>query len=348
MATDHGGPNDTAFVTQLYQNILGRGPDAAGLTFWLGTLSSFANQRADVVTGFTSSYENLSSIIASATNPNGWLIDLSHGGYADPTQHLPAQTVLNQAASSGYLDTSLAQPVTSTVSVTNGSTYFGMSPTKSYITTIVSTGYGANLTIALSSISQYGYVKGDNNTIIAPPSGRGILFVDQPSTSTTLILQGGNNNIQMSADSKTIVKGFSSTDSITFGDGPGTGVIAFPTSTSPDTFLATGQYYKHIDYVGPVGNGTVNEIAAAANTVYKVTDLPNERGGIFFGETNNGDTVIVIWSADWINGHGTSNDIADTQHTKLVQPFDLHDPITLVGVQATTLTSANFQVGPSK
>jgi hypothetical protein len=348
-STDRGGTNDSAFVTQLYQNILGRGPDAAGLAFWLGTLSSGANLRSDVVTGFTSSFENLSSIVASATNPNGWLVDLSHGGYADATQHLPAQTILSQAAITGYIDTSLAQPVTSVVRVTNGTATVGMSPTKSYVTTIFTSAEGPNLTIALSGVSQYGYVKGDHDTIIAPPHGTGILYVDDPSTNAELILQGGNNNIQMRANAGASVIGFSATDSMDFADAPGTGIVAFPTQASPDTYSPTVRpQYTHIDFVGSIGNGTLPEIAAAANKVYKVTDLPGEYSAIFFGQTNNGNTVVVIWSTDWVNGHGTNNDIADSQHTMLVQPYDLRDPITLVGVQATNLTSANFQLGPSK
>jgi hypothetical protein len=43
-----GWPSDTAFVTNLYQNGLGRAPDAAGLAYWTGALASGA-ARADIL-----------------------------------------------------------------------------------------------------------------------------------------------------------------------------------------------------------------------------------------------------------------------------------------------------------
>jgi hypothetical protein len=53
----YGAPDNAGFVALLYQNVLGRAPDAAGLTFWLGGLDNGALGRADVVLGLSESAE---------------------------------------------------------------------------------------------------------------------------------------------------------------------------------------------------------------------------------------------------------------------------------------------------
>ena len=47
------------FTTALYQNVLGREPDASGLGFWMNQLDSGLQDRADVLIGFADSPENI-------------------------------------------------------------------------------------------------------------------------------------------------------------------------------------------------------------------------------------------------------------------------------------------------
>jgi serralysin len=54
----YGNPDDTAFVTLLYKNVLGREPDAAGLTNWTTTLAGGAS-RSEAVLDFSESAENI-------------------------------------------------------------------------------------------------------------------------------------------------------------------------------------------------------------------------------------------------------------------------------------------------
>jgi hypothetical protein len=61
-------PDNTGFVTQLYQNVLGRAPDPAGLQSWLADLNGGAS-RANVLIGFSDSLENR-LLTASATHDN--------------------------------------------------------------------------------------------------------------------------------------------------------------------------------------------------------------------------------------------------------------------------------------
>jgi hypothetical protein len=53
----YGALTNDAFVTLLYQNVLGRAPDAEGLAYWVGQLDSGAKTRGDVLAGFSESAE---------------------------------------------------------------------------------------------------------------------------------------------------------------------------------------------------------------------------------------------------------------------------------------------------
>jgi hypothetical protein len=55
----YGSLNNTAFVTLLYNNVLGRNPDNAGLINWTNSLNA-GNTRASVVVGFSESDEHIS------------------------------------------------------------------------------------------------------------------------------------------------------------------------------------------------------------------------------------------------------------------------------------------------
>jgi hypothetical protein len=56
-AQRYGAPDNAGFVGLLYENVLGRAPDAAGLNAWVGGLNSGSLTRADVVLGFSESAE---------------------------------------------------------------------------------------------------------------------------------------------------------------------------------------------------------------------------------------------------------------------------------------------------
>lgn len=60
----YGALDDTNFVTQLYENVLHRAPDAAGLTYHVGHLAEGV-ARENVLTGFSESPENQALVIGS-------------------------------------------------------------------------------------------------------------------------------------------------------------------------------------------------------------------------------------------------------------------------------------------
>jgi hypothetical protein len=65
----YGALDNTGFVTLLYQNVLGRAPDAGGLTGWLNALAG-GTTRAEVVRGFSQSGE---FIAATAPELKTWI-----------------------------------------------------------------------------------------------------------------------------------------------------------------------------------------------------------------------------------------------------------------------------------
>jgi hypothetical protein len=56
-------PSNGDFVTALYQTVLNRLPDAAGLAFWVDKLDAGAITRPDTLIGFSESAENQMALI---------------------------------------------------------------------------------------------------------------------------------------------------------------------------------------------------------------------------------------------------------------------------------------------
>jgi hypothetical protein len=59
---DYGTPDNTGFVTLLYNNVLHRAPDAGGLAYWVSLLNTNQDTRAQVVVGFSESNEHIADM----------------------------------------------------------------------------------------------------------------------------------------------------------------------------------------------------------------------------------------------------------------------------------------------
>jgi hypothetical protein len=64
----------TAFVTQLYANVLHRAPDSAGLSYWAGLLQNGTQTQAQVLMGFSESTENQGNTAGLISN-GVWVAD---------------------------------------------------------------------------------------------------------------------------------------------------------------------------------------------------------------------------------------------------------------------------------
>jgi hypothetical protein len=60
--TRYGNLNNTQFVTLLYNNVLHRAPDTAGLNSWVGLLNNGSDSRSQVVLGFSESPEHTANM----------------------------------------------------------------------------------------------------------------------------------------------------------------------------------------------------------------------------------------------------------------------------------------------
>ncbi len=69
----YGQPDDSQFVSLLYQTILGRLGDAAGLAYWDGVLAAGGNQDA-VAFDFVNSAENINRVDITKHPATGWLL----------------------------------------------------------------------------------------------------------------------------------------------------------------------------------------------------------------------------------------------------------------------------------
>jgi hypothetical protein len=54
----YGSLSNTAFVNLVYQNVLGRAPDAGGRNYWVGKLNARSISRGSVMLNFSESSEN--------------------------------------------------------------------------------------------------------------------------------------------------------------------------------------------------------------------------------------------------------------------------------------------------
>lgn len=75
----YGAPDNGAFVTLLYNNVLGRTPDAEGLNFWVGGLGGNLVGRPDVVASFSESPEHAAHMPAARmlSAPAGYRVVLA-------------------------------------------------------------------------------------------------------------------------------------------------------------------------------------------------------------------------------------------------------------------------------
>jgi beta-glucanase (GH16 family) len=61
----YGSLTNSGFVTLIYNNVLHRAPDSGGLSYWTGLLNSGQDTRAQVVTGFSESSEDITDSAAA-------------------------------------------------------------------------------------------------------------------------------------------------------------------------------------------------------------------------------------------------------------------------------------------
>lgn len=331
--TTLGGDPDamtpTQFVTALYENILGRDPDASGLAYWVAGMNTWIEQyglrqaQADMLVSFTNATATSAAVNAipgsAPGTGTGWLISYSlTGGYADPTVQQSAQTVLDQSVGTNYLSTSLIDP--STIPSSLG----GATNANHIIIQAGNVGVGVATqpstpptTIALSAGVPIVAVANDGDTIISPTGGGATIKIYASNTDITLT--GANNIVELLGDSvaNPNAVGADSPAAINntiMGYVPGSDhlrvgmlynnwaydhlAVQLLTPTAGSPVNGAGLNFTANTYilnVGNVGGGSAAEVAAAANAAYTVAD--KNGNAALSGTASYGENLIIIGQA---------------------------------------------------
>ncbi len=321
------------------------------------------------------------TIAATTTSTSGWLVNTTtEGAYADKGALLTPTAGLSAALENGILNTATIDPssISSTSTppynsdfqITNvGNLYY-----EAYTNNV------SGVTIMLSSQITHGAITGPSSYIFSEPSGGDTIQVFSPANNTSIYLGGGHNSVQtyqyVGYDGKAYAVAPNSTIS---GYQPGSDTLGIPGIDNLVTNAATGAHLpvsiltptsanqvsgstlnftqnSYVINLGNVGDGSLSSIAAAANAVYKVADTNGVSTGTtaasaagenltFIGTTTNGNTVIAQWadfSSANINGQLVPQHSADVNGNHQIDASELVQLFTLVGVQASSLTAADF------
>ena len=348
--SDDGGPNDQAFITQLYGQILHRTPTTAEVDYYVNALQHVAGvDRAQLLIYFALSPENQSDI-------SGWLVNTSNGDFAQPGAPLSAQTVVTDGVATGTVNTNLIGTVSASsyvnvnnTSITgNGYTDGGLLPPANGNQTFTSADH---ITIILSPTINSGGFMGHNDVMYGSSAGGS--WISPPDTSPfaasinnggTIYLYGTNNTIDSNNDQSGVtipvtIHGFTNGDAIRAIMGVPVGLVVQGSSShiiNGSSYWFSGPVTYGVTQVGSLGVNVGNvaddsaaTMAAAANAVYKVGDVTGENA-VFFGQDPSGNTVIYHW------GYG------DLNHTHQVDANAFTGAEVLIGVPASAITASMF------
>ena len=355
LAADNGGPNDQAYVTQLYQNVLHRTPSATELSWYVTevqtTFANVFNYKAILLLDFAVSPENQADTSSFIINTGGTAT--SGHVYSTPASgsETGAQAVA-AAQQTGNLDTTAINPATAATGHSLPYTPGSLAGIQSPLYTTVGPGdanvvvdYGNSGTITLSSAVP-NFAGGATSAIIVNGSTSGGSYIQ--TEGAIVNLHGTGNYVSVTSPQPASATDYATVSGWTSGDAlilPSTGdgqPYAFysPSSSSPMQGGAVYGYHSTIPhsviYVGSVGGGTPAEVAAAATKVY----IPNDTAGeaaIFYGQTNSGGTAIY----DWLN-YATAPNGADTHNDHTVHADDFSGGVILVGVAPSAITASTF------
>ncbi len=335
---------DVQFLTALYQNVLGRAPDAGGLAYWEGSLSQLTATdgspmaRALVLLDFANSQECLNDV-------GSWLVDTSKGGYADPQLLLPAQTVVNQAAQDHYLNTALIDGTALGSGSASATGFTVDGPGSSYGGAVSLSGAGGD-TLVLSPVFTNAGIRAGYNNIVAA-TATGTIWIDSGTGNTLSLAPGGVTTVYLNGGSGTRIIGFT--------PGAGSTLGVFGQTTTPLQLLDGSTYaingrnlsFATTDYViniGNIGGGSAAEVATAANKAYAVADTngsalsgtPGENL-VFMGLDNGGNTEF------WTFKNANPSQSADLNGNHLVDANEVGLLATVVGVAPASLKVTDLQ-----
>lgn len=311
-------PTSAAFVTDLYQNILGRIPDQAGLTFYVNILGGAGAApsiaaMAGVVLDFTRSPEALSD---STLNSENWLIASAGGPPAGDTLNIPG---------AGGVAITVSTAATGGVTVGNAA---GLNEPTGAITITDTATTGAVIIyggagVTATTFSTGGVIIG-GGTLATDPTGA-ITVTDNAATGTVQTFGGVGVTVSTASTGGVTVGTVTGTaepaGAVTITDTASAGlltvyggaaVVITSASISPITIGVAGTLAAD-----PAGNITITDLTA--NPITQLVSFGTAPATI---TANGGNTVTIT---------GTSGDsITDASTTALLAN------VTLDGVGGAT------------
>jgi len=304
-------PDPTAFVTALYQNILGRGPDTPGLTGWLNALTSGQLSFAQVALGFTESPEFIAD---SAAAINNWLT----------LANTQAQTGATPVYLAGVLPGAVPGPHSFSLTLgaesTTGSGLGGDTVYAPILDFTLGTTVGQSATLPNASIS----LSGSNNTLTAT-----LLGTATSISPTVRGIQTWNLTNADPARSTATINGTNISGLVTLNDNNSTGPIVLGTPSAP---LQSALTNVTITNPGAAGESLTLTIAAAAlsgnNDTLNINLMAPASG------SSNGGEAIGVGPDSGGNGYETFAITTTGTNVLTLSP----DPS---GVSGSTAYSAN-------
>ena len=222
-------PTPTTFVTDLYQNVLGRIPDQAGLAFYLNILGGAAATpsiaaMAGVLLDFTRSFEALSD---STLNNENWLIAGANGTYPSTIPAAPATYTLTNGGAASATEGSVVTFHLATANVVAGTvlTYSLTGVTASEVvgnqltgTATVGTNGATDISVTLNSATGEG-LTGPLAATLSVPAGASASSVT--TASVTLVETAGNTLIIPGAGGVAITASTAVTGGVIVGNAAG-------------------------------------------------------------------------------------------------------------------------------
>lgn len=318
LPSDNGGPNDQAFITTLYENVLHRAPDAGGMATYISALKSGAFDRADLLEFFAFSNEN-------QTNISDFVINTTNGAYADSSTLLSASTVLSQVSGSDALNTAAISPT----SIGAGITSNGISIAGNDAITL--TASAPTETVYLSATFSAITVQNSGSTIYDAAGGSTITLSGAANTTLTVTNGGGSDLLNLVGGTATTINGFvagsGSVLNVTGMTNPANvEILNGATTQVAGSNLTFGNGTAYVVEVGTVSDHTAATMAAAINKAYAATGATNE-AVTFLAQDSSGNTLVWSW---------TTPSAGNAGHT--ITASGLVDIATIVGVAPSALT----------
>ena len=260
----YGGMTNTQVVTQVYQNLLGRAPDAGGLAYWVNQMNLGAATVATIVTQMQANAEGVD--IATLANRFVFAIHFTEdltsqsqiAGYSGTAAANAARIAVSQVTNtSSSLATAESNMALDIQAVDNGESPVALAAANAAAAATAATN--------ASNLASYGSIDG----------------VTQPSAANTFALSSGSNTVTMVVGSSAVTDTFTNTSAptslIVNVSGSSTGALGIAAFTN-----------------NSLTSATFNNTSASALTVSGITDTALATLTIGGGSGTGSEAITVI------------------------------------------------------